>query len=78
MYTIEEAKLCRPHATYHIATGTTREYDREQIIRALENDVQAAQARRAKTVRAAILAVWEKYIGRAFRRAKPTGKGLPV
>ena len=78
MYTLEEARLSRPNATYHISEGATREFDREDIIRALESDTKAAHAHRAKIFQSALSLVWQKLTGSEVDRTQSAGTGLPA
>lgn len=78
MYTIEDVKLSRPNPTYQISEGTTREYDREDIIRALESETQAAHEHDMNMFRRFVSAFWQKLSGSATDRTRSTGRGLPV
>lgn len=78
MYTIEDVKLSRPNPTYHIPEGATREYDREDIIRALESETQAAQEQDMNMFRRIVRTLWRKLSGNAADRTQSTGRGLPV
>ncbi len=78
MYTIEEARLSRPNPTYHIAEGATREFDREDIIRALESDAQAAHEHNVTVFRTVVSRLWQKLTGSAVDRTQSAGTGLPA
>ena len=78
MYTIEEARLSRPNPTYHIPEGATHEFDREDIIRGLESDVQAAHAHRAKVFWSALSFIWQKHTGSKVDRTQSVGAGSPA
>jgi hypothetical protein len=78
MYTIEDAKLSRPNPTYHIPEGATREYDREDIIRALESDAEAAREHNVAVFRRFVSGLWTKLTGSAADRAQSAGRGSPA
>ena len=78
MYTIEDAKLSRPNPTYHIPEGATREYDREDIIRALESDAQAAHEQNVTVFRRFVSSLWQKLTGSAADQTRSDGQGLPA
>ena len=70
MYTIEEVRLSRPHQTFHIAKGATQEFEREDIIRQLENGRQAKQHHNTSKLRLAMEAVAQGLIGWVIARRK--------
>lgn len=78
MYTIEDAKFSRPNPTYHIPEGATREYDREDIIRALESNAKAAREHNVTVFRRFVSGLWTKLTGSADDRAQSAGRGSPA
>jgi hypothetical protein len=78
MYTIEEARLSRPNPTYHIPKGAMREFAREDIIRALENNAQAAHEHNVTVLWRALSLVWQKLTGSAFDRTQSVRTGSPT
>ena len=78
MYTIDEARLSRPNPTYHIAEGTTREFDREDIIRALESDAQATHEHNVTVFRRLVSCLWQKLAGSTVDRTQSVRTGSPA
>jgi hypothetical protein len=78
MYTIEEAKLSRPNPTYHISEGATREFDREDIIRALESEAQAEHEHNVTVFRRILSGLWQKLTGSITNRRQSAGRDLPA
>ena len=58
MHSIEEAKISRPTNFYNVSKPAERECGREEIIRAIETEVQAARAHQINTVYKMIAAAW--------------------
>ena len=76
MYTIEEARKPQPNPTIHIPQGAMREFEREDIIRVLENDVRAAHAKFRKAFWSALSSVWQRLTGSAIDQTQSHGARL--
>jgi hypothetical protein len=61
MYTIEEAKVSYPRATYNMPKDAEREFGREAIIRAIESKAEAEQALQSKAVKEMVVRAWRKF-----------------
>jgi hypothetical protein len=63
MYTLEEAKLSRPSATYQIPAAAVRECGEEAIKRAIEQHGAAADHKFLHGVRKAMASAWARLLG---------------
>jgi hypothetical protein len=63
MFTIEEAKAARQATTLKIPTGASREFGREVIKRAVEEQAVAAEAETLRGLRRTVALVWKKLKG---------------
>jgi hypothetical protein len=78
MYTIEEARLSRRNPTYHLPERATREFDREDIIRALESEAQAAHQHNVTVFRRVLSGLWQKLTGSVTNQTQSAGRDLPA
>ena len=63
MYTIEEARLSRPSASYQIPAGAARECGEEAIKRAIEEQAADEDRKVLQGAREAMASAWVRLIG---------------
>jgi hypothetical protein len=78
MYTIEDARLSRLNPIYRLPEDATREFGRENIIRALESEAQARHEQNVTVFRRVLSGLWQKLTGGVTNRTQSAGRDLPV
>ena len=78
MYSIEEARISGPKANYNIPEGAALEFGRENIQRAVQAEVEAAEAQQIDKLRNVLTRAWHKLTGAASNRPRAQGVELPA
>ncbi len=78
MYSIEEARISGPTANYNIPKGAALEFGRENIRRAVQAEVEAAETQQIDKLRNVFTRAWQKLTGAECNRPHAQGVELPA